>query len=110
MIRCLLIYPNAESALNEDAGKLILEDYADFEKRARLMTKQATIPYQNNSVHHVMSCVFSTRIHARPKENNSDVNQGVLPSSFKDITESSSKDSSVVKAEPSKAAKKVGFH
>ena len=51
VIRCLLIYPNAESALNEDAGKLILEDYADFEKRARLMTK----------------------IHARPKENNSDM-------------------------------------
>lgn len=24
-IKCLLIYPNAESALNEEAGKMILE-------------------------------------------------------------------------------------
>ncbi|KAK9450179.1 ubiquitin-conjugating enzyme/RWD-like protein [Limtongia smithiae] len=38
VIRCLLIEPNPESALNEEAGKLLLEDYADFERRARLMT------------------------------------------------------------------------
>lgn len=38
VIRCLLIYPNAESALNEDAGKLLLESYDEFESRARLMT------------------------------------------------------------------------
>ncbi len=28
----------AESALNEEAGKLLLENYADYEKHARLMT------------------------------------------------------------------------
>jgi hypothetical protein len=27
-VRCLLIEPFAESALNEEAGKLLLEDYA----------------------------------------------------------------------------------
>ncbi len=37
-IRCLLIEPNAESALNDDAGKLILEDYAQYVQRARVMT------------------------------------------------------------------------
>ncbi|KAK9469091.1 ubiquitin-conjugating enzyme/RWD-like protein [Lipomyces arxii] len=38
VIRCLLIEPNPESALNEEAGKLLLEDFADFERMARLMT------------------------------------------------------------------------
>ncbi|KAK9370663.1 ubiquitin-conjugating enzyme/RWD-like protein [Lipomyces kononenkoae] len=38
VIRCLLIEPNPESALNEDAGKLLLENFADFERMARLMT------------------------------------------------------------------------
>ncbi|KAK9456073.1 ubiquitin-conjugating enzyme/RWD-like protein [Dipodascopsis uninucleata] len=38
VIRCLLIEPNPESALNEEAGKLLLENYADFERMARLMT------------------------------------------------------------------------
>jgi len=37
-IRCLLIYPNAESALNEEAGKLLLEKYDDYFKHAKLMT------------------------------------------------------------------------
>lgn len=36
-IKCLLIYPNPESALDEEAGKLLLENYAAFEKRARLI-------------------------------------------------------------------------
>jgi len=37
-IRCLLIQPNPESALNEEAGKLLLEDYSSYEKRALIMT------------------------------------------------------------------------
>jgi ubiquitin-conjugating enzyme E2 S len=39
VIRCLLIEPNAESALNEEAGKLLLEQYEDFAKRAAMYTK-----------------------------------------------------------------------
>ncbi|CAO3620101.1 unnamed protein product [Cunninghamella blakesleeana] len=38
-IKCLLIVPNAESALNEEAGKLLLEQYDDYAKRAKLYTK-----------------------------------------------------------------------
>lgn len=38
VIRCLLIEPNPESALNEEAGKLLLEAYDDFARHARLMT------------------------------------------------------------------------
>lgn len=37
-IRCLLIVPNPESALNEEAGKLLLEQYEEYAKQARLMT------------------------------------------------------------------------
>merc|ERR1712154_216289 len=37
-IKCLLIVPNPESALNEGAGKLLLERYDDYCARARLYT------------------------------------------------------------------------
>jgi ubiquitin-conjugating enzyme E2 S len=37
-IRCLLIAPFAESALNEEAGRLLLEDFDSFARHARLMT------------------------------------------------------------------------
>ncbi|KAA8491998.1 Ubiquitin-conjugating enzyme E2 S-B [Porphyridium purpureum] len=38
VIKCLLIDPNPESAFNEDAGKLLLEDYAQFAQTARIWT------------------------------------------------------------------------
>jgi len=38
-IKCLLIVPNAESALNEEAGKLLLEQYDEYAKRAKMMTE-----------------------------------------------------------------------
>lgn len=38
-IKCLLIVPNAESALNEEAGKLLLERYDDYSQRAKMMTE-----------------------------------------------------------------------
>ncbi|KAJ1655340.1 hypothetical protein IWQ61_004890 [Dispira simplex] len=37
-VKCLLIFPNPESALNEEAGRLLLERYDDYAKHARLMT------------------------------------------------------------------------
>lgn len=37
-VKCLLIHPNPESALHEEAGKLLLEAYDDFAKHAKLMT------------------------------------------------------------------------
>lgn len=39
VIRCLLIEPFPESALNEEAGKMLMEDYEGYAKYARLMTK-----------------------------------------------------------------------
>ncbi|KAJ2079507.1 ubiquitin-conjugating enzyme E2 S [Coemansia sp. RSA 988] len=38
-VKCLLIYPNPESALNEEAGRLLLERYDDYARHARLMTE-----------------------------------------------------------------------
>jgi len=37
-VKCLLIVPNPESALNEEAGKMLLEQYDDYSMRARLFT------------------------------------------------------------------------
>jgi len=38
VVKCLLVDPNPESALNEEAGRLLLEDYEEFARHARLMT------------------------------------------------------------------------
>ena len=43
-VKCLLIYPNPESALDEEAGKLLLENYEDYCSRARLMTAVHATP------------------------------------------------------------------
>lgn len=46
-IKCLLIVPNAESALNEEAGKLLLEQYEDYFQRAKMMTEiHAQVGYE----------------------------------------------------------------
>ena len=37
VIRCLLIVPFPESSLNDEAGKLFMESYEEYAKRARLM-------------------------------------------------------------------------
>jgi len=37
-VKCLLIVPNPESALNEEAGKLLLEQYDDYSSRAKMYT------------------------------------------------------------------------
>lgn len=34
-----MIHPNPESALNEEAGRLLLEDYTEYASRARLLTE-----------------------------------------------------------------------
>lgn len=38
VIKCLLIVPFPESSLNEDAGKLFMEDYDNFVKQAKIYT------------------------------------------------------------------------
>lgn len=43
-VKCLLIYPNPESALDEEAGKLLLEDYDSYFSRAKLITSVHATP------------------------------------------------------------------
>lgn len=38
-VKCLLIVPNPESALNEEAGKLLLESHDKYSERAKMMTE-----------------------------------------------------------------------
>lgn len=38
VIRCLLIVPFPESSLNDDAGKLFMESYDEYHRKAKLMT------------------------------------------------------------------------
>ena len=39
VVRCLMINPFPESALNEEAGKLFMEDYDAYFKKARMLTE-----------------------------------------------------------------------
>ncbi|KZS86468.1 hypothetical protein SISNIDRAFT_461673 [Sistotremastrum niveocremeum HHB9708] len=43
-VKCLLIYPNPESALDEEAGRELLEDYESYCSRARLITSVHATP------------------------------------------------------------------
>lgn len=38
-VKCLLIVPNPESALNAEAGKMLLEQYDDYFTRAKMFTE-----------------------------------------------------------------------
>lgn len=49
VIRCLLIAPYPESALNEEAGKLLLEDYNSYAKHAKLMTSIHAAPIKGKT-------------------------------------------------------------
>jgi ubiquitin-conjugating enzyme E2 S len=44
VIKCLLIIPFPESALNDDAGKLFMEDYEEYRSRAKLFTQIYALP------------------------------------------------------------------
>lgn len=61
-IKCLLIYPNPESALDEEAGKLLLEDYAEFEKRAKLICEVHAQPKVRLMLLYLHHCLI---IHSR---------------------------------------------
>ena len=49
VIRCLLIVPFPESALNAEASKMFLESYDDYAKRARLLTSIHAQPATESS-------------------------------------------------------------
>lgn len=64
IIKCLLIVPNPESMLNEEAGRLMLEKYDEYSKRAKLMT----------SIHALHSKLHDNNNNENKKENNNSSN------------------------------------
>jgi len=44
VVRCLLIVPFPESALNEEAGRLFMENYADYAAHAAMINRVHAIP------------------------------------------------------------------
>ncbi len=47
-MKCLLIVPNPASALNEEAGKLLLDHYDDYSRQARMMTDIHALKLKTN--------------------------------------------------------------
>lgn len=70
-VKCLLIYPNPDSALNEEAGKLLQERYDDYSSHARMMTEiHARPPKSSSSCSSTTASSFSHTSSSRtsPKE------------------------------------------
>ena len=59
-VKCLLIYPNPESALNEEAGKLLQERYDDYSSHARMMTEIHARPPKSSTSSFPPSTGFSS--------------------------------------------------
>ena len=75
IIKCLLIVPFPESALNEEAGKLFMEDYNEYAKIAKIYTNiYAT--NNNNNKENINRCDFDDykRNNNILNEKNSNVN------------------------------------
>jgi len=71
VIRCLLIVPFPESALNEEAGKVFMEDYEEYSKHARLITELYAL--SNNRFVQPMSMSQSQKPVEKPKSTAMDI-------------------------------------
>jgi len=72
-IRCLLIVPNPTSALNEASGKLLLDDYDEFARHARIMSEvHAPVP------DHLKRLVEETNNRRAPDEDPNDQSSKTL--------------------------------
>lgn len=69
-IRCLLIEPFPESALNEEAGKMLMEDYDGYARHARLLTNIHAMKTKSKAK---AGMAESTAVNAGPAEPNIDV-------------------------------------
>lgn len=58
VIKCLLIVPFPESSLNEQAGKLIMENYNEYFKHAKLITSLYAIPKELKLVENVNKLLY----------------------------------------------------
>lgn len=85
-----MILPNPESALNEEAGKLLLEQYEDYAKRARLYT---SIQAKSGKSQYLLL------VEQRQKENQSDEQEAskTLPNQKRPLEEQDIKKKTVKK-------------
>ncbi|ORY76518.1 major facilitator superfamily domain-containing protein [Leucosporidium creatinivorum] len=88
VIKCLLIHPNPASALHAEAGHLLLEDFASYAQRAKLMTSIHATP---RSPPTEFGDVSSTT-EAAPTEGK----QALQPSTFSNTESASPADSAAV--------------
>jgi len=68
VIRCLLIVPFPESSLNDEAGKLFMESYSEYARRAKLMANVHGHPYPYDN------CVTSPESPAKNSKENENGN------------------------------------
>ncbi|KYN06421.1 Ubiquitin-conjugating enzyme E2 S-B [Cyphomyrmex costatus] len=71
-VKCLLIVPNPESALNEEAGKLLLESHDEYSERAKMMTEIHAQGGGKGSKAGLESCASSDTGGPLPKKHASD--------------------------------------
>lgn len=66
VIRCLLIEPFPESALNEEAAKLMLEDYDEYFRRAKMFTEIHAKALCGSAKTHEVGASDPTHAHENP--------------------------------------------
>ena len=102
-VKCLLIYPNPESALDEEAGKLLLEDYNSYCERAKLITSvHATPKVRARALLHPGPCPEG-HVQVRPAEFNT-------PSRSDTPSEPSTSSAKPAPAAPSPATPSTSTH
>lgn len=72
VIRCLLIIPFPESSLNDEAGKLFMESYDEYARRAKLMAGVHGRNHSYNDDIILDSPVSPISIHKSSKENDTE--------------------------------------
>ncbi len=55
VIKCLMIYPFPESALNEEAAKLFMDNYQEYFKHAKLLTELYAVSKEKKSALPILS-------------------------------------------------------
>ncbi|GJN39019.1 hypothetical protein PR202_gb28110 [Eleusine coracana subsp. coracana] len=103
VVRCLLIEPFPESALNEQAGKMLLENYEEYARHARLYTGIHAFKPKNKSKSGAISesttalnvdqsnTVLSENMHLAP---------GALPTSAAKALSTNSQDQNAALSDP----------
>lgn len=58
VVKCLLIVPFPESALNEQAGKLFMDNYEEYFKHAKLITSLYATPKELKTLENVITLLY----------------------------------------------------